>query len=82
MIFNRLLLNIGSGCAVDLLTIIDSTPNNSRHIGQMMIIDADGSVYNEFDESVLGKISDIVRTTEWVKPVTMLVENHSVSNIL
>lgn len=73
--FNKLLSVMNGGSTVDILTVIDSSPDNYNHIGQMLIIHSDGRVDGQFDEVVVRKISDKVRTASWCKPMTFSVED-------
>jgi xanthine dehydrogenase accessory factor len=75
MILNKLLSVLDGERAVDILTVIDSAPKSEQHIGQMLIIYADGTVDGQFDEDMVQKILAKVQATLWEKPVTISVED-------
>jgi xanthine dehydrogenase accessory factor len=75
MIFKKLLSILDSETTVDILTVIDSTPDNDNHIGQMLIIHADGTVDGQFEEGIIQKMVMKVRATLWEKPVTIYIED-------
>lgn len=73
--FNKLLSVMNDGSTADILTVIDSPPDNCNYIGQMLIIHPDGRFDGRFDEFVVRKVLDKVRTTLWCKPMTFSVED-------
>ncbi len=75
MIFHRLISAMDSGDVVDTLTVIECTPGNDSRIGQIIIVNADGSVEGQLNQLVINKVLDTVRTTIWSKPVTFWVED-------
>ncbi|MDF2571290.1 MAG: hypothetical protein K0R55_2894 [Sporomusa sp.] len=77
MTFAKLLEIKDSGETVDVLTVIDSTDEGSAHIGQMLIIHSDGRVDGQVNESFKFEIQDLVGKTEWIKPVSIWVEDQS-----
>ena len=74
MIFNKLLSVLTSGKVVNIFTIIDSTDKNCSHIGEIMILQPDGTVDGYLDKYILERILCIVRQSEWTKPVSIWIE--------
>ncbi|SMD11586.1 XdhC family protein [Sporomusa malonica] len=78
MIFNKLLPVMDSGGTVDIVTVIDSSPDNCNHIGQMLLIHTNGRLDGcQLDNFVSEKILDIVRNTVWTKPTTIWIEDQA-----
>lgn len=75
MSFHKLLAAIENGNTADILTVIDCTSRAPKPIGQMIIVQADGTVAGKLETLVMEKILNIVRTTVWTKPVTISVED-------
>ncbi|MEL7633963.1 MULTISPECIES: XdhC family protein [Sporomusa] len=75
MSFHELQAAIDNGNAADILTVIDSTSGSPSPIGQMIIIQADGTVSGQLETLVMENILHIVQTTVWTKPVTISVED-------
>lgn len=75
MIFSKLLAAIDGGDIVDTLTVIDSTPEPGNRIGQMFLVHADGSVDGQVEPFFMDKILGTLRSTEWTKPVIIMVED-------
>lgn len=71
--FNKLLSAVNNGGPVDILTIIDSSPENRKYIGHMMIIHPHGVVEGEAADFPAQRILDKVRTSSWSKPVTFSI---------
>ncbi|MBP2663301.1 MAG: hypothetical protein H6Q71_1249 [Firmicutes bacterium] len=74
MIFPMLLSAIDSRGVVDIITVIDCTPQSDNWVGQMLIV-YDGKVEGQLEPVVIDKILGIVQTTGWTKPVTISVED-------
>jgi xanthine dehydrogenase accessory factor len=71
--FSRLLSALDSGGSVDLLTIIDTTLSSEHHIGQMMLLHADGRVCGQIDQGLLQVITAKVRFLKWEGPMVIAV---------
>jgi xanthine dehydrogenase accessory factor len=73
MLFSSLLTAVENGKKVDMLTVIDGTPD--LNIGKMLIIYEDGRVQGQFDEVVTQHILEKVQNMLWTKPVILSVED-------
>ncbi len=73
--FNKLLSVMNSGETVDILTVMDSMPSNPDQVGKMLIIHGDGQAEGPFDVNLIQQAVDKVRTTVWVKPLDITLED-------
>lgn len=73
--FNKLLSMLDAGESVDILTIIDATLDSEHHIGQTLLIRADGQVDGQLDKGLMELIMAKVRVTRWEKPMTISIED-------
>jgi len=73
MVFSSLLTAIERDKKIDIITVIDGTPN--LYIGKMLIIHEDERVEGQFDEFVTQHILDKIRMMSWTKPVTLSIED-------
>lgn len=75
MVFHKLLATVTSGAVADTFTVIACSPENSRQLGQLIVIYADRTVDGQLEPAVAGKLLDMVETIVWSKPVTIWVED-------
>ena len=72
MMFNHLLRQ----GTTDIFTVIECP--DKRDIGEVLIFNRDGELEGRLVANILHKIEELVRTTEWSKPVTITIEDPSV----
>ena len=75
MVFDKLLSATGTGEIADIFTIIDSKAKKSPNIGEMLIMRPDGSIEGNMNDSVIEKIQNITKQTEWTKPLSIWIAN-------
>lgn len=73
--FERLLSVVNEGRMADIITVIDSSPDNRKYIGRMLLLHPDGHMEGELDEAAVGPIAAAIRSMAWTKPVTFTVSD-------
>ncbi len=73
MVFHSLLSALDGGKIVDILTVIDATPDH--YVGKMVIIHEDGRVEGQLDEVMTETIVNRIGMMSWVKPETFFIES-------